>query len=104
MDYNELVIRFGMTRTPNNEANSFITYLECKVLKSTLPIKAAMQYSDKLKIDKFLLNESIKKEKDKWRAERNIKVADKRIVIISNSREREYDGIVLNASDEDQFN
>jgi hypothetical protein len=60
--YNELVIKFCLTGTPSNEASTLITYLECKVFKASLPIKAILQYSDKLKIDKFLVNEKIKKE------------------------------------------
>jgi len=54
--------------------------LECKVLNASLPIKAALQYSDKLKIDKFLINEKIKKETERWETVRKTKATDKRII------------------------
>jgi hypothetical protein len=34
---------------------------------------------------------------------RRTKTADKRIIIISNHQEREYDDIILNAPDDDQL-
>ena len=53
--------------------------MEGVILRSNIPMKEILQYSDKLKIDKFLLGVKLEDENKIWSEIRSAKTKEKRI-------------------------
>jgi hypothetical protein len=58
--------KFSIDISIINEANNLLYFYKHKVLKSSIPIKEMLQYSDKMKIDKFLMSKKLEADIDNW--------------------------------------
>ncbi len=70
-EYIDIGDRFNLNVTHINEATSFICYYRNKIMKSKIPIKELLQYSDKLKIDKYVVDKKLKAELTEWKKNRS---------------------------------
>jgi len=58
--------KFNIDLSTTNEANNLHLFFKHKVLMSTIPIKEMLQYSDKIKIDKFLMSKKLEEDIENW--------------------------------------
>ena len=71
----------------------FLVYYNNKVVKSTAPIKELLQFSDKIKIDKYILMNKVESMENIWKNERPK---------FKNENKRELDMNARNAYDDDE--
>jgi len=69
-EYIDIGDRFNVNVTHTNEATSFICYYRDKIMKSKIPIKELLQYSDKLKIDKYIVDKKLEADLNDWKKNR----------------------------------
>jgi hypothetical protein len=72
----------------------FLVYYNNKVVKSTAPIKELLQFSDKIKIDKYILMNKVESMENIWKNERPK---------LKNENNRELDLNARNAYDDDDL-
>jgi hypothetical protein len=92
-DFELINSKFNMDHKQTSASMGFLVYYNNKVVKSTAPIKELLQFSDKVKIDKYILMNKVESMENIWKNERPK---------FKNENKRELDMNARNAYDDDE--
>jgi len=71
-DYELIANKFNINIKQTSSATALLIFYNNKIVKSKLPIKELLQYSDKIKIDKYVMMNKMESMLAMWKEERHM--------------------------------